>query len=108
MKLINLEEVNYEEFFEEGEFKNYVSEERLNEMPLIDAEPVKRGEWVDDFVILKYTRPDEIISYKKCSNCGYKQVVNTFKIIEWEEWYKHHWNPKLPTYCCECGSRNIN
>ena len=32
MKLINLEEVKYEEFFEDGEMKNYVSEEALNKV----------------------------------------------------------------------------
>ena len=81
MKLVNLEDAKYEEFFEDGELKNYVSEERLNEMPIIDAEPVKRGEWVDDFVILKYTRPDEIISYKKCSNCGHTQVPADVDVV---------------------------
>lgn len=108
MKLIDLEEVYYEVFFEDGELKNYVSEEALNEMPVIDAEPVKRGEWIDDSIVYQYTHPDEITVYKRCSNCGYKQLINSFKIVEWEEWHKYHWNPKLPTYCCECGSKNIN
>ena len=108
MKLVNLEEVNYEEFFEDGEMKKYVSEETLNEMSVFDAEHVKRGEWVDDFTIYKYVHPDEITVYKRCSNCGRKEVINSFKIVEWEEWHKYHWNPKLPTYCCDCGSKNIN
>lgn len=108
MKLVNLEDVHYEVFCEDGEFKNYVSEETLNGIPVIDAEPVKRGEWVDDSTIYKYTSPDEISVYKRCSNCGYKEAIAHFKIVEWEEWHKNHWNPKLHTYCGECGSKNIN
>ena len=108
MKLVNLEDVYYEVFFEDGELKNYVSEEALNEMPVIDADPVKRGEWIDDSIIYKYVNPDEITVYKRCSNCGYKEAIATFKIAEWEEWHKNHWNPKLSTYCRECGSKNIN
>lgn len=108
MKLINLEEVKYEVFLEDDEFKNYVSEETLNEMPVIDAEPVKRGEWVDDSTIYKYVHPDEITVYKRCSNCGYTEAIATFKIAEWEEWHKDHWNPNLHTYCRDCGSKNIN
>lgn len=108
MKLVNLEDVYYEVFFEDGKLRNYVSEETLNEMPVIDAEPVKRGEWVDDSIIYKYTYTDEITVYKRCSNCGYKEAIAQFKITEWEEWYKTHWNPKLHTYCGECGSKNIN
>lgn len=108
MKLINLEDVYYEVFSEDGELKNYVSEEALNEMPVIDAEPVKRGEWVDDSETFKYTAPDEIWTYKRCSNCRRIQALSRFKIDEWEEWHKDHWNPILPTYCCDCGSKNIN
>lgn len=108
MKLVNLEDIYYEVFCEDGELKNYVSEDALNEMPVIDAEPVKRGEWIDDFEIFKYSSPDEIWAYKRCSNCRHLQTLNRFKIVEWEEWHKYHWNPNLPTYCCECGSKNIN
>lgn len=78
MTLIDLEGLNYEVFFEDGEMKNYISEETLSKMPAIDAEPVKRGMWVDSSKIFNYVDPTEITVYKQCSNCGYKEAIDSF------------------------------
>lgn len=108
MKLIDLEELNYEVFFEDGESRNYISEEALNKRPVIDAEPVKRGAWVDGSKVYKYVEPDYISVFKCCLNCGRKEAIARFKIVEWEHWHKYHWDPKLSVYCRDCGSKNIN
>ena len=53
-----------------------ITREKIQQMPTIDAKPVKHGRWAWDERFSDYT----------CSEC-------------------HNWDLKTPNYCSNCGAR---
>ena len=106
MTLIDLDEIEFEQFdcrdegAEEAKFVNYVSEEQLRAMPVID--PVRRGEWVTT-VDTSYTKPGCIAIRKKCSGCDKIGAIDIVPKDAWEAWFKDNWCPVLPNFCSDCG-----
>ena len=111
MKLIDLDAIEFEQFdirddtWEEDEpvLVNYVSEDALRAMPVID--PVRRGAWITA-VSPSYTHPGKVAVRKVCSECNHIFTIDFFKSDEWDQWYKDHWEPeRKPTnFCEECGA----
>ena len=92
MRLIDADAIPYREIWREdwlhnaGKYQQGVFRDEIEDMPTVDAAPVRRGKWIHE---VRYTI-DSLHSYQqyRCSECDMTYITNT-------------------KYCPNCGARMV-
>lgn len=69
---------------------------------IVVKDPVGHAEWKLETVSFSHN-PTKTYVHHECSNCCTRYRTEGFDTDAWEAYHKHHFNPKLPNFCPECG-----
>lgn len=95
MRLIDADALEPSEVYMNYGFTRIVYMDDIDEMPTIEAEPVRHGHWIE-------YEPDNGIHFHKCSECGqgdmYQGTITDWNGRGFSFYYKRQ-------YCPVCGAK---